>query len=155
MSTRPRTKAAGRAGSLIWAQGLACGGILAFAPFLTVLLAALFWPVAVAFARDRAPGRPSARGVALCTAAASVSPIRSAWSGGLGLDATLSLATDVHVLAAAWCAAAGGWLLAELAPLAARAALETASAARAARLRAERTRLLAQWGWAESADSQL
>ncbi len=155
MSAAGDAKSAGGASSLIWAQGLACGGVIAFAPSLLVLLAMLFWPVAVAFAKDGTPGRPSARGVALCTAAASVGPIRSAWSGGLGLDVTLSLATDPHVLATAWCAAAAGWLLTELAPFGARALLETVSRGRAARLRAERTRLLAQWGRGESADSQL
>jgi hypothetical protein len=147
-------RSAGGTGSLIWAQGLACGGVLAFAPALGALLAALFWPVAVAFAKDRGPGHPIARGAALC-AAASVGPIRSAWSGGLGLDVTLRLATDPRVLASVWCAVGARWLLAELAPFAVRAALESASAARAARLRAERARLLAQWGWEESADSQL
>ena len=150
MSASRNARPAAGAGSLIWAQGLACGGVLAFAPALAVLLAALFWPTVVAFARDGSLGRPNARCVALCTAAASVGPARSAWLGGFGLDAVLVLATDWHVLATAWCAAAGGWLLADLAPLAAGAALEMAAKARAARLRAERTRLRALWGWDES-----
>ncbi len=148
-------KPASGGGSLIWAQGLACGGILAFAPALAVLLVALFWPVAVAFVRDGGPGRPSARCAALCTVAASVGPIRSAWLGGLDLDAVLGLAADWHTLTAAWCAASAGWMLAELAPLAARAALDAAARARATRLRAERTRLLALWGWEESAHPEL
>lgn len=150
MNRRPQEAATASGGaSLMWAQGLACGGILAFAPALGLLLAVLFWPVAVALLLDKAPGRPVARGVALCAAAASVSPVCSAWSSGLGLAATLMLATDMHVLAGAWCAAAGGWALAELAPFAARLAMEAASAARTARLRAERTRLRARFGWDE------
>lgn len=154
MSAGRSAKPAG-AGSLIWAQGLACGGVLAFAPALTVLVVALFWPVALAFAKDGSPGRPSARCVALCAAAASVEPARSAWLGGFGLDAVLSQATDWHVLAAAWCAAAAGWLLADLAPLAARAALDMAAKSRAARLRAERARLRALWEGRGSADPEL
>jgi len=150
MSASRNARPAASAGSLVWAQGLACGGVLAFAPALAVLLAALFWPAVLAFATDGSPGRPNARCVALCTAAAAVGPGRSAWLGGFGLDAVLGVATDWHVLITAWCAAAGGWLLADLAPLAAGAALEMAAKARAARLRAERTRLRALWGWEES-----
>jgi hypothetical protein len=152
MKARRQADAAPSGASLMWAQGLACGGILAFMPALGLLLAALFWPVVVALVLDKAPGRPVARGVALCAAAASVGAVRSAWSGGLGLNATLALATDLHVLATAWLAAAGGWALAGLAPLAARAAMDAASAARTARLRAERTRLRARFGWDEAAD---
>lgn len=143
-------RAAAGNGSLLWAQGLACGGIVAFAPALGLLLAALFWPIGLALVLDKAPGRPMARTVALCAAAASVQPIRSAWTGGLGLQSSLALATDVRVLAATWCAAAGGWGLTLLAPIAARAMLEAASATRAARLRAERARLLAAWRWDDS-----
>jgi hypothetical protein len=155
MSAQRRAKPAGGPGSLIWAQGLACGRVLVLAPALAVLLAMLFWPVVVAFARDKAPGRPSARGVALCIAAASVGPIRSAWTGGVSLGAARGLATDPHLLTVAWCAGGAGWLLTELAPLGARAALEAASRARTARLKAERSRLLALWGWEESADPEL
>ncbi len=144
MSTRP---AASGTGSLIWAQGLACGGLLAFAPALALLATALLWPIGLALVMDKAPGRPVARGVALCAAAAAMGPIRSAWSGGLALEASLALATDLRVLAGTWCAAAAGWLLSELAPFAARAALDGASAARAARLRAERERLRARFAW--------
>jgi MFS family permease len=153
MSASRSTKPA--AGSLVWAQGLACGGVLAFAPALAVLLAALLWPVVAAFAKDHAHRRPGARSVALCAGAASVGPIHSAWLGGFGLDVVLRLATDWRVLAAAWCAAAAGWLLADLAPLATRAGLETLAKSRAARLRAEQARLRALWGWEESADPEL
>lgn len=134
----------------MWAQGLACGGVLTFAPALGVLLAVLFWPVALAFVMDKAPGRPIARGVALCAAAAAVEPVRSAWSGGLGLNVSLALATDVPVVIAVWGAAAAGWLLTELAQPAVRALLEVATAARAARLTAERARLRAHFGWDEA-----
>lgn len=137
-------------GSLLWAQGLACGGVVAFAPALGLLMAALFWPIGLALVFDKAPGRPMARAAALCAAAASVGPIRSVWTGGLGLDASLAVATDLRVLAVTWCAAAGGWGLTILAPIVARAVLDATSASRAARLRAERARLLAAWRWEEA-----
>jgi hypothetical protein len=46
----------------------------------------------------------------------------------------------------AWIAAAAGWLLAELAPVAVRAALEVLSISRQARLRAARAVLVEDWG---------
>ena len=146
--TTPR--AATGNGSLLWAQGLACGGIVAFAPGLGLLLVALLWPVGLALVWDKSPGRPMARAAALCAAAAALQPIRSAWTGGLGLESAVTMATDIHALALTWCAAAGGWALALLAPIAARAVLEAGSATRAARLRAERARLLAAWRWEDA-----
>ncbi|HJS88177.1 MAG TPA: hypothetical protein VJ779_22225 [Acetobacteraceae bacterium] len=152
---RDAKQAAGGAGSLIWVQGLACGAVLTFAPAMAVLLVMLFWPVVVAFVKDGEPGRPSARSVALCTGAAAVSPIRAAWLAGFDLDVVFALATDWHTLATAWCAAAAGWLLAGLAPFAARAGLDALAKRRTARLRAERSQLLALWEWENSADPEL
>lgn len=137
--------ARGGGGSLLWAQGLACGAILAFVPALALLLVLLFWPVLVAFVLDKAPGKPMARAVALCTTAASVGPIHGAWSAGFGMQASLAEAADWNALALSWCAAATGWALSFLAPLAVRAVLELMSTARMTRLRAERARLLAAW----------
>ena len=48
----------------------------------------------------------------------------------------------------------GGWLLAEITPIAVRAALEALSIARAARLRAERARLVEAWGLETPAGDQ-
>ncbi len=130
------------------AQGLVCGGVLTIKPALGLLFALLFWPVCVAFALDRSPGRPMARSVALCSAAAGVGPVHTAWTGGVwssgpGLHAAWAL-LDPEVLGSVWCAAGAGWLLHELAPLAVQTVLGAWSAARAARLRAERDRLLAR-----------
>ena len=46
----------------------------------------------------------------------------------------------------AWSAAAVGWLLAEIIPIAVRATLEGSSIARASRLNAERAKLVETWG---------
>lgn len=135
----------GGSGSLLWAQGLACGAILAFAPATALLLVLLFWPVLVAFVLDKAPGRPMARAVTLCSAAASIAPVHATWNAGFGMHASLAEAADWNVLALSWCAAAAGWGISVLAPLAVRAVLELMSAARATRLRAARARLLAAW----------
>lgn len=137
--------ARGGAGPLPWAQGLACGAILAFAPGIALLLLLLFWPVLVAFVSDKAPGRPMARAVALCAAAASVAPVHAAWNAGFEIQASLAETADWSTLALSWCAAGAGWTLSLLAPLAVRAGLELTSASRVARLRAERARLLAAW----------
>ncbi len=143
-----RAAETGKAGSLMWAQGLACGGILAFAPAIGLLMAALLWPVVIAFLRDKTPGKPLVRAVGLCAAAGAAAPLRAAWGQGAG--ASLALATDLHVLAVAWGAAAAGWGLSEAAPLAVRALMEANAATRAARLRAEQARLRAAFGWTES-----
>jgi hypothetical protein len=63
-------------------------------------------------------------------------------------DAT-ALLGDMQIIATAWSAAAAGWLLAQLAPIAVRAALEGLSLARAVRLRGERSKLVEAWGFEE------
>jgi hypothetical protein len=68
------------------------------------------------------------------------------WAGGHGMAASVALATDADVVGTAWAAAAAGWLLAELAPVAVRVMLEALSLRQAARLRAIRTELAAEWG---------
>jgi len=45
-----------------------------------------------------------------------------------------------------WTATAAGWLLAQILPIVVRAVLEALSIARSVRLRAERARLLSDWG---------
>lgn len=138
-------RVSGGSGSLLWAQGLACGAILAFAPATALLLVILFWPVLIAFVLDKAPGWPMARAVALCSAAASIGPVHAAWNAGFGMQASLAEAANWSVLALSWCAAAAGWALSVLAPLAVRAILELMSTTRVTRLRAARARLLAAW----------
>jgi hypothetical protein len=56
---------------------------------------------------------------------------------------------DTQIIATAWSAAAAGWLLAQLTPVAVRTALEALSLARAVRLRGERSKLVEAWGFDE------
>jgi hypothetical protein len=63
------------------------------------------------------------------------------------MDAGLALLGDLRVVGTAWSAAAAGWLLAELAPVVTLVVLEAVTQTRAARLRAEREKLVAEWGF--------
>ena len=132
--------------SLIWLQGLLCGAVATLATPTALLLGVLLGPALLAILLDHEPGRPCARSIALCSMAAAVEPLRRLWTGGHSIATATILLGDVRVLATAWSAAAVGWLLVEITPIAVRAALETLSIARAARLRAERARLVEAWG---------
>lgn len=131
--------------SLVWLQGLLCGALVMLAPPTALLIGVLLGPAIVAALFDRQPGRPRARSIGLFGMAASVDPLRTLWLGGHNMAVAGALLANLHVVAAAWAAAAAGWLLAEGAPVAVRAVLETLSVSRAARLRASRARLAEEW----------
>jgi len=133
--------------SLTWLQGLGCGAAVALVPAAALLLGVLLLPGMLSVAYDRQPGRPVARTVLLCGAAAVVAPAMALWNAGATIDASLALLGDLRVTGTAWSAAAVGWILAELAPVVALAVLETVTAARAARLRSERDKLASEWGF--------
>ena len=137
--------------SLIWLQGLLCGAMATLATPTTLLLTVLLAPSLLAVLLDHKAGRPMARSIALANMAASVTPLHALWAAGHTTSAALGLVTDAGIVATAWSAAACGWLLAELAPVAVRAALDGMSAARATRLRVERAQLSAAWGLDEEA----
>lgn len=136
----------GRANALVWAQGLLCGGLVAVLPPTALLLAVLLGPALVGLFLDGQPGKPVARSVLLFALAASVKPVGMLWAAGHGAAASIALATDADVVGTAWAAAAAGWLLAELAPLAVRVVLESLSRSQATRLRAARAALVEEWG---------
>lgn len=131
-------------GSLLWAQGLVCGGLLAARPSLAILVVLLFWPVAVAALADHAPSRPLVRSVALWSGAAGFAALRRAWDMA-GFDPVWAVLHDGRTLWLVWLAAGLGWGLAQGVPLAAEAAADALRAHRAARLRAERAALLEAW----------
>src|SRR5208282_2063049 len=144
MAKPPRASAAasdatvgpGRSNALMWMQGLLCGGLVALLPPTALLLGALLGPALVALFLDGQPGKPIARSVLLCTLAACIKPVRMLWAAGHGMAASIALATDADIVGTAWAAAAAGWLLAEMTPLAVRVVLEALSLSQAARLRA-------------------
>ena len=144
---KPSTgRPAGGGRSLVWLQGLLCGGLVACAPATALLLGLLLAPAFVMLAVERRPGRPVARTMLLFGASAAVFPTIALWNAGHSVDAAFALAADPRTLAIAWAAAGGGWLLTELLPVAMRLALASAALARKRRLRALRDRCAAEWG---------
>jgi hypothetical protein len=132
--------------SLVWIQGLACGGLVALVPATALLLGVLLLPGLVALALDHRPGRPLARSILLCGATACIAPVRDLWAVGQTVDASLSIVGDINSIGTAWSAAAAGWLMAELLPVVVRVALEASSLARAVQLRSARAKLVEEWG---------
>jgi hypothetical protein len=131
--------------SLIWLQGLLCGALATLATPTALLLGVLLAPAIAAVLLDHQPGRPRARSIALCGMAASVDPLRTLWSSGHNLATASALLSNLQVVGMAWSAAAVGWLLAEISPLAVRAVLEALSSARVSKLQTERARLVEAW----------
>jgi hypothetical protein len=111
-----------------------------------LLLGVLLGPALLAVVLDHQPGRPRARSIALCSMAAAVDPLRTLWTTGHTIATATALLGNLRIVGMAWSAAAVGWLLAEITPIAVRAALEGLGIARAARLRAERAKLVEIWG---------
>ena len=128
---------------IVWVQGLAVGACAAVAPAAGAMLGMLLAPAIVTLLLDRAPGRPVGRAVLLCGSAACVGPMLTFWQMGGG--AGFALLVDPGVYGPAWAACAGGWLATQLLPIGIRGVLEAASLSRAARLRAEREKLLRDW----------
>lgn len=145
--------------SYAWLQGLLCGVAAALVPGPALLIGLLLAPGLFALLLDQAPGKPMARAVLLAGLAGSIEPLASLWNGGGGIGEALGMLGDPAVLGLAWLAGAGGWLASELAPLFLRVGMDGAAAARAARLRAERARLVEEWeldpGADQAADGKL
>jgi hypothetical protein len=110
-----------------------------------VLGALLLVPGIGALLLERQAGRPAARVTLLCGAATAAAPLFALWQSGLGVGGALAAASDPAVLAACWAAQAGGWLLAQLAPVLLRLAFDAHAATIAARLRSERARFESEW----------
>jgi hypothetical protein len=149
MAKRSRVKlTAGqpRQHSLVWVQGLLCGALVTLATPTALLLGVLLGPAMIGLVLDGEPGRPTGRSVALFSMAASVEPLKALWTGGQTMQGAANLVGSLDVVATAWSAAAAGWLLAQILPIAMRTVLEALGMTRSARLRAERTRLIADWG---------
>ena len=132
--------------SLVWTQGLLCGAIVALATPTATLLGVLLGPALFALLLDREPGKPTGRCVALTSMAASVAPLKTLWMGEHNMAVAVALLGDLRIIATAWSAAAGGWLLVQMLPIGLRAFLEAHAIGRTARLRAVRTKLAELWG---------
>ncbi len=142
--TRPVIPAAPQR-SFAWLQGLLCGVAATLVPGPALLVGLLLAPGLLALMLDQAPGKPMARAVLLAGLAATIGPLASLWHAGGSVGAALTTLGNPAVLGLAWLAAAAGWLASELAPLFLKIAMDGASTARAAHLKAERARLLEAW----------
>ena len=134
----------GSGSSLVWVQGLACGGMAALAPMTMAQVGLLLAPALLALMMDKRPGKPVARVMLLFALAASVEPIRVAWATGTG--PTLDRVLDPTPAMGAWLAAALGWLLAQVVPLFVGAVVDAAHRSRSEQLRATRVDLVRTWG---------
>ncbi len=144
-----RVVAPGKPRSWIWAQGLACGLLVATAAPLAVTLAVLFAPAAAALVLAPVNGRRMA-GVLLVYALAAALPwLDTLWNAARDWAACLDLLGEMRLVGICWSAQAAGWLLAEGIPMVSRLVLETRVRARIARLREARGRLQVEWGLAE------
>jgi len=139
---------------VIWLSGLACGALVAIAPGIATVAAGLLAPGAVALRLDREPGRPVARTVLTCGLAGCVHPVMMLWNTGQSFDTAIAIVSDPAIVGIAWSAAAAGWLLTQLAPLAVRAVLEATALTRSTRLRAARSRIGEIWGLDQAANDR-
>ena len=132
---------------MVWLQGLLCGAMVTLATPTALLLGVLLGPALLAIAAGSRTGT---------TARTQHRAVQHGGGGRSAADAVDGRPQHgrrrphcwaiCRSSATAWSAAAGGWLLAEVMPIAVRAALEALSIARAARLRAERSKLVEAWG---------
>jgi hypothetical protein len=141
---KPETPGSSR--SVVWLSGLACGVLAAIEPGIATVAAGLLAPGVVALRLDREPGRPVARTVLTCGLAGCVHPVITLWNTGQSLTTAIAIVTDPPTIGTAWSAAAAGWLLTQVAPLAVRIALEAVALARSTRLRIARSRIADAWG---------
>lgn len=151
-SAASRSAAPARRGGGRWLQGLACGAVLTLAAPSALLFAILALPTLLVWIIDRDPDKATARNVLLFAAAMALPSLAALWQAGRGWEASLDLLTQVNRLAAAWAVQAGAWLLSELAPVLIRLSLDLSANNQAARLRARRASLEADWGLPPPAD---
>ena len=135
--------------SWFWALGLGCGVLVATAAPLALVLAVLFAPALLAtLAANGSTRRPGA--ILLVYGFAGVLPwLETLWSGAQNWAVSLDLLASMRVVGVCWGAQAAAWLFGELVPVMARQVLEFRVRARAARLRAVRSRLEEEWGLGE------
>lgn len=135
--------------SLVWLQGLVCGAGLTFAPAYVVCGLALLAPVVLAATLERQRPRQVTRAMLLCALPTCFAPLLHLWHEAGGVAHGFAIAFTPRLLALAWSAAAGGWLLTEVLPLFIQLGLDAGSLARQRALKAERARHLEEWDMGE------
>ncbi len=138
--------------SLVWVQGLICGGLVAWLPATATLGAILLAPGLIAYIADRSPSRAVGRAVCLFGAVMASHSLLALWHAGNSMAASLGMAGDMRRVASAWAIQAAGWLLVELAPVLTRLVLDAKAQARIATLRRQRVVLEDEWNLAPRTD---
>jgi len=148
MAKAARRAAGGPANrSWFWAQGLACGILVAMAAPLAMVLAVVFAPAALgALASSGDHGRRLGGAMLVYGLAAALPWLGGLWATSRDWGMALDLLGGMRLVGECWSAQAAAWLLSEIAPLVARLVLEAWVRARDARLREARRRLQEEWG---------
>lgn len=149
-----KADAAPARGGKSWMLGVLCGLGAAVAPGPMVLLAIVMVPGVLAWLADRLDGKPVARGVLMVGVAGAIGPQVDLWSAGGSMAAALDLSFHMRAIGFAWATQGVAWIVAELAPVIIRVALDAAAAARAAGLRRDRARLEEEWGFGPPEDGR-
>lgn len=149
MATAQDRTAKQRLGRCLPALGIAIG--IAIAPPTAALAAILLLPTMMAWVADANPGRPTVRAVVLFGLAASCGPFDVLWRSGNRIDTTIMLISDLRVIALAWSAQAGAWLMTQLLPLVIAMWLEAETRLALARLQTRHQALKHEW--ADEADA--
>lgn len=112
-----------------------------------VALGAAWWllPSVGSLLVEREPGRPMTRAMASFGLAVSAGDLWRLWDQGGGVDLGLAACLDPTVVARAWAAQGGAWLLAEIIPLWLITRAERAARVASDRLEAARRELADEW----------
>ena len=144
-ATPDRQAAPAAKGSMLWIQGLACGALLTFATPTALVLATLLAPAFACTLGEKRAAQGSGRAVALCCAAASLSPVWRLWMLNDSMDAALDLLSNPFILVPAWGAGACAWALCQVMPVILRTIWDAQETARARAIQSELARTREEW----------
>ena len=139
-----RTRRKTRQGSG-WMGGVFCGALLAVAPAYALLLGGSLLPGLAAWLISSARPRRTAVAMLLFGLAMTADRIGDLWQIGGSLGEAWNLLAAPVPLLMAWFAAAFGWALTELLPLAVSAAFEFEAQRQSLSLRRARRRVVEGW----------
>lgn len=146
MARAAKPAAVAKPGRSIWLQGLLCGTFASALPASALLLAILLAPTAlIAVMVDRTPSRVATRTMLMMGLMVAAHGINQLWHGGNSIAASLDLAANLRLTASAWGAQGFGWLITEVAPLAAGLVLDVRARARIASLQRRRAAFEHEW----------
>ena len=131
--------------STFWVQGAICGALLAFATPTALLIGILLAPALATAAVEQGPLRGTTRAVALCGAAATLSPAWRLWMQGGQMGAALDLLSDPLTIVLAWGAGACAWAACQVLPAIVAGVWNVREASRAKAIETELIRCREDW----------